>query len=57
MSETLIPTGAMRWFVDYDGERVLQQLFRRPSGEDVWKPVPTVHFYEEKANSASWRGM
>lgn len=48
MSEALIPTFALRWFVDYDGERILQQRFQKPSGGDLWKAVEDVDFYEER---------
>ncbi len=43
MSQTLIPTHAFRWLRDYDGERILQQRFVRPSGGEVWQDVPGGH--------------
>lgn len=53
MSKTLIPSMALRWGWEdvpcphFDGsvirrERVLQQCFTTPSGQEVWKNVPTV---------------
>lgn len=49
MSQTLIPTYALRWFRDYDGERILQQRFVRPSGGDLWQDVPEVTHDETKS--------
>lgn len=45
MSETKIPTMSFRWFIDYDGEKILQQLFRTSTG-DVWERVPEVEYNE-----------
>jgi len=43
MSDTKIPTMRFRWFIDYDGEKILQQLFRTSTG-DVWERVPEVEY-------------
>lgn len=44
MSETLIPTCSFRFYLDYDGERILQQRFSRANGVDVWQRVPEVSY-------------
>ena len=51
MSEALIPTYAFRWFVDSDGERILQQKFVRPGGVGhQWVAVPEVNHDEAPTN-------
>jgi len=45
MTQTKIPLCSFRWFIDYDGERILQQLFRTSQG-DVWERVPEVGYGE-----------
>ena len=42
MPKTLIPTCSFRFYLDYDGERILQQRFYRTNGVDVWQRVPEV---------------
>jgi hypothetical protein len=51
MSQTLIPTCSFRWLRDYDGERILQQRFVRPSGGEVWQDVPEVAFDEARVSA------
>ena len=51
MSETLIPTYAFRWFIDYDGERILQQKFLRQGGVGhKWVAVPEVNHDDADTN-------
>lgn len=38
-NETLIPTSTIRWFVDFDGEKLLQSAFWRGS-KRIWITVP-----------------
>lgn len=47
MAETLIPTCSFRWFVDYDGERILQQRFQTTGYQDRWISVPEVSFHDD----------
>ena len=59
MSKPLIPTCSFRWFIRHrefagDGDttftcdRVLQQMFTKPNGDQVWCDVPEVveHCYD-----------
>lgn len=49
MTETRIPTSRFRWMIDYDGERVLQQLFTTSSAMSEWIAVPEVEHEEVKS--------
>lgn len=49
-TETFIPTCSVRWFVDYDGERILQQRFNKPSGGGLWQRVPEIEHGEEESS-------
>jgi len=55
--ETLIPTCSFRWFVDYDGERILQQRFQTTGGKDQWKSVPTFFYYDEREEAGLRRKL
>lgn len=37
---THIPTLNFRWYIDFDGERTLQQQCTTTGGETFWKDVP-----------------
>ena len=47
MAKTLIPTMEIRWHIDYDGEKTLQQKFLESNGVvPVWKNIDTVDYWE-----------
>lgn len=55
MAKTMIPMASFRWFVDHNGDRILQQRFGNPSGQDEWIDVPEVSHWEKSTPTPAAR--